>query len=252
MATCCLLALTVGTTVTSNEERPLYALGQWHAPLGTLAGILTIGLAVWLRRSEQHVWLRRLAWIAVAGVVAECLLGLPPMPQPPALRAAHALLAQVLVSVIAAIAIFCWPAWQQRLEPPERTAPLCLARITPLLVLAQVSLGVAHRHGLIGVLWHVLGALTVGIFIAVAAMLLIYRPEYEALRPAGVSLLMAACIQLFLGLAVLAIESLDADPVVMIVATMIHTIVAALTLTASVVLAILTWQYAPKRKLSKH
>ncbi len=245
-----LVALTIGPTVTSNEERPLYELGQWHTPAATLAGALTVGLALWLYRAEQRGWLRRLAWITVAGFITEGLLGFPPLPQPPALRVTHALLAQMLFSAIAAIAIFGSPAWQQPMEPPKGTGPLWPARITPFLVLVQVSLGVAHRHGLIGVLSHVLGALMVGIFIAVAAMLVVYRPEFQALRPAGVILLMAAGVQLFLGLALLAIQSEDVDPLVMISATMIHTAMAALTLASSVVLAAIAWQPASARQFS--
>jgi hypothetical protein len=233
----------MGTTVTANEYRPLYAVGQWHAAAGALAGILTIGLAVWIARVEKRAWLRRLSWTAAAGVIAQCLLGLAPMPQPTALRVAHALIAQLLFSAVVAIAVFTSAAWQGAPEAVVLASVLpTLAKITPVLVLAQVSLGVAHRHGVIEVLPHIVGALIVVPFILIVSMNLIYRDEYEALRSAGTRLMVVASIQLFLGFALFTMGLLDVDPVVVIVTTLFHSGVSALTLVASVVMAALVWR----------
>jgi cytochrome c oxidase assembly protein subunit 15 len=243
VAACSLDAIVTGSTVTTNEERPLYSFGEWHAPAGALVGILTIGLAVWLSRTEQRGWLRRLGWITLTAVVAECLLGLPPAPQPAALRVAHSLLAQLLFSALAAVAVFTSAAWQRACEPVVDASALgTLAKITPALVLAQAVLGVAHRHGVIEVLPHFLGALVVVIFILIPTMTVIYRPQHEALRPAAVTLLIVACVQFFVGFALFTMKSLDVDPAAVIVTTMIHAGVAALALAASVVLAAVVWR----------
>src|SRR5881628_3441529 len=42
-----------------------------HRLIASTVGVLTIVLAVWLWRSEQRLWVRRLGWIALAAVVLQ-------------------------------------------------------------------------------------------------------------------------------------------------------------------------------------
>src|ERR1700745_995606 len=44
-----------------------------HRMVATTVGMLTIILAIWLSRSEQRRWMRRLGWIALAAVIAQGL-----------------------------------------------------------------------------------------------------------------------------------------------------------------------------------
>jgi len=247
LAAAALLSVVTGAAFTTNEERPLYSLGQSHLTLGVFTGILTIGLVIWLLRTEKRAWMRRLALIALALVIAETLFGFITVPQPPAVRFAHALLAQLFFASAGAIVVFTSPAGAQvAVVTGGRPSLRILAIITAIVVLGQAVLGVAFRHGIIDVLPHVLGALVVAIFVAALAMLLLYRPENEPLRPAGVTLLIITVVQFFLGLTLYAIGlEADIDPEVVIVVTMVHASIAAFTLAATAVTVVLVLRSVP-------
>lgn len=46
-----------------------------HRLVASLVGLLTLTLAVWLWRTEQRRWVRRLGWVALAVVIGQGLLG---------------------------------------------------------------------------------------------------------------------------------------------------------------------------------
>ena len=48
-----LFSIVTGAAFTTNEERPFYSLGQSHLIVGMVAGVLTIGLVIWLLRTEK-------------------------------------------------------------------------------------------------------------------------------------------------------------------------------------------------------
>jgi len=239
--------MVTGDAFTTNEERPFYSLGQSHLVLGIFAGVLSIGLVIWLLRTETRAWMRRLAWIALAVVIPECLLGLMTVPQPPAVRFTHAFLAQLLFAATAAAAVFTTDA-SARVPTLASARPSLriLAMITAIIVLGQAVLGVAFRHGIIDVIPHVLGALVVAIFVAALAMSVLYRPGNEPLRPAGVTLLIVTAIQLFVGLALFSMGlDADIDPEAVIIVTMLHAAISALTLAATVVAVALILRSVP-------
>ena len=239
-----LFSVITGAAFTTNEERPLYSFGQSHLIAGIFSGVLTIGLVIWLLFAEKRVWMRRLAWAALAIVIGETVLGFVTVPQPPAIRFAHAFLAQLFFAISAAIAVFISRVESQvPMVAGGRRSLRILAMITAILVLGQTALGVAFRHGIIDVIPHVLGALVVAIFVAALAMLLIYRPENERLRPAGVTLLIIMAAQCFIGLTLFSLGlTADIDPEAVIVVTMVHTSVASLTLAATMVTVVLIYE----------
>ena len=240
VSACTLFLVITGSVATTNEDRPMYALGEYHSWTGLAVGLLVLGLAVWLQKVEKRRWVRGLGWAAVAGVAVLAILGLLPDPQPTAVRVAHAFLAQLFFSTVVTIAISTSGSWMRGPSPVEDKSPLrLLAKITPFLVAAQVSLGVAYRQGAMDVLPHIIGALVVTLFILGLAMSVIYRPEHEALRPAGKVLLGVAATQVFLGLTLFSLLSMDLDPVVTIVVNLIHETTGALTLAATVVMSLL-------------
>lgn len=243
LAVWALFVVITGTAFTTNEERPFHDFGQWHAMAGTLAGILTLGLAVWLLRTRKGTLAAQFAWLTVAVVVVESLLGLPEVPPPVPVRVLHALLAQLCFSAFAAMAVFTSPGWEQGTGPFKAGIVRTLARFAPVAMLAQATLGIAFRHGVSEVMPHIFGGLTVGVFILVPCMFVIYRPEYEAARTAGVTALVITGVQIVLGFALFTMGTIgDIDPVVVIVTTMIHAAVAALTLAATVILAAPAWR----------
>ena len=112
LAVASLFAIITGTAFTTNEERPLYSLGQSHLAISVFTGILTIGLVVWLSLADKRAWIRGLAWMALAILIVETLLGFIAVPQPPAIRFSHALLAQLFFAITAAIAVFTGLRWR--------------------------------------------------------------------------------------------------------------------------------------------
>lgn len=247
VAAAALFSIITGAAFTANEERPFYSLGQSHLITGILAGLLTIGLVAWLLLAMKDAWMRPLAWFALAIVMVETSLGFITVPQSPAVRFTHSFLAQLFfaTSVLIAVSI-SRPGSQVPIAAGERPSLRILAMITAILVFGQTALGVAFRHGIIDVIPHVLGALIVAIIVAALAMLLLYRPENEPLRPAGVTLLIVTGAQFFIGLTLFSIGlAADIDPEVVIIVTMIHAAVAAFTLAATVVAAVLILRRVP-------
>ena len=240
LAAAALFAIITGAAFTTNEERPFYSFGQSHLMVGVSVAVLTISLVIWLLLTEKRVWIRRLGWMAVAIVIVESLLGLITVPQPPAVRFTHAFLAQFFFATTVAIAVFTSRGWA-RIPELARCRPSLriLAVIAALLLLAQASLGVAFRHGVMDVTLHVFGALVVVVFVVALALSVLYRSGHEPLRPVGVTLLIVTAVQVFLGLALIAMGSPDIDPGAVIVVTIVHAATAALTLAATVVMAVL-------------
>ena len=240
LALCTLLLVATGDAVTSNDQRPMYSFGQIHFWTAA-AGILTIGLAIGLSRADPRAWLRRLGWTAVGAVAVQAVLGLQSEPLPPAVRFCHAFLAQLFFTAVVAIAVCTSSGWMEGPGLPESRSFLrFMAKVTPALVLLQVTLGLAFRHGLMGVGLHIAGAFAVLFFILGLTLPVIYAPEPGRLSAAAKTLLAVASLQVFLGLALFIIRSMDEiDPVVVIVATMVHAAVGALTLAASLAMALL-------------
>jgi hypothetical protein len=229
-----------GAAVTSNEERPLYSLGQCHLWLSAGVIVLAVAAVLSMRSAGAGLWLRRLGWIALGLVVVEAGLGLLPLPQAPAVRIAHACIAQLLFPLMVAIAALTSIRWKPHPAPMEGRGVLLLcARVTPVVVLGQVVLGALFRHGAFGVGPHLIGAFVVVLFMLGMALPVIYGPPYPALQLAAKLFLTAASVQVFLGMALFSMQSMDVDPAVMIVVTMTHAAVAALTLAATVMLAVL-------------
>src|SRR5438309_4048793 len=123
-----------------------------HRLVATSVGLLTIVLAILLQVRERRVWIKRLGWIALAGVIAQGLLGglTVKMNLPLAVSAAHATLAQLFFLITVSIAVFTSPSWIEasRVEnEPTHGLPLRSLTVASLLViLAQLVLGATLRH----------------------------------------------------------------------------------------------------------
>jgi heme a synthase len=216
-----------------------------HRMVATFVGLLTIGLAIWLARAEERPWMRKLGWIALGAVILQGLLGglTVLLLLPPAVSVSHACLAQLFFSTTVAIAIFTSRSWQRGAEMVEdygKPSLRTLAMVIPALVLAQIALGAAFRHGAMTVLPHMLGAVVVaGAVMIVCAFVLHQFPEHRALRPAAITLMAVTMVQIVLGVGTY-FARLDAarNPAAMFILTVAHVATGALTLASSVALAI--------------
>jgi len=113
-------------------------------------------------------------------------------------------------------------------------------------------LGLAFRHGLMGVGPHIAGAFVVVFFILGLTLPAIYGAEHSPLAPTAKTLLAIASVQVFLGLGLFTIRGMDEiDPAVVIVVTMVHAATGALTLSATVAMALLVLRGGPVRAASQ-
>lgn len=246
LAAATFLSLFTGTAVTSNAERPYYALGQYHWWLGLVVAALTVAVAVWIQNTDDRLWLRRLGWGAVGTLALQAWLGMQPMPQAPSVRIAHASVAQLFFAtalVIAAGTASAWKTAPKRVQGPR--ALLRMAQITPAVVALQVALGILFRHGALGVGPHLTVAFLAALFILGLALTVIHGTEHRPLSIAARVLITIASVQVFVGMTLFIVESMEIDPSVIILLTLIHSATGALTLAATVVMAVLVgrWVY---------
>src|SRR6476660_7288461 len=84
-----------------------------HRMVATTVGLLTIVLMVYALLKEKRAWVRRLSVVALAGVIAQGLLGglTVKLMLPLAVSAAHATLAQLFFCTTVSLAVFTSRSW---------------------------------------------------------------------------------------------------------------------------------------------
>ena len=219
-------------------------LEQAHFIAGlVVVSILTLGLAVWLQFAERRAWMRWLGWAALVIVAIEGWSGMQSVrPLPGALGFVHALLAPALLSMVVAIALGANVGRERGplLEDPGQPSFRSLAVVVPSWLFFQVLLGAAFRHGLIGVIWHILNALLVTILVLVVSILAIRQfPSHPSLRPAALLLAIVTGVQVALGFATFIVLLIGpANPTPLLLLSVAHVATGAVTLAASIILAI--------------
>jgi len=238
--------LSYGSLMPPMEGNIVYEHG--HRMVATTVGLLTTGLVLWLTLAERRRWLRNLGWIALAAVVIQGVLGgmtvIFMLPKPVSIG--HACLAQLFFSTTVAIALFTSESWTRGPRVVDDAgAPSLhwLALTAPVCVLLQLALGASARHRALGILPHVIGALVAtGMILWVTIRVLMRHAEHTALRRSALALISMTFLQVFLGIAAYMSRLATADapqPMpVMVGFTVAHVAVGALTMAASVVLAI--------------
>lgn len=242
-AVCMLIVVMAGACVTSSSGADIYQ--RIHTFAASALTVLSLILAIWMTTSKQASWLIRLGWLIFAGVVALGGLGVRELLQwiPATAGSLHACLAQLLIAASAALAIGTSPAWERGPEPvADHGWPSLrsLAIAAPALVFIQVTLGAAFRHKAMGVMSHILGAMLVALFALMVCLFVTQQfPQHQVLKRAANTLMAVTFTQVGLGIGVFTVLSLttEATPAVMVF-SVAHVTVGALTLAASVVLGI--------------
>jgi heme a synthase len=242
--------LSYGQLMPPMEGGILYEHG--HRMIATTVGMLTIVSMVWLLRVERRKWMKWLGVIALLAVIAQGVLGgltviylLPWW-----ISTSHACLAQLFFSTTVAMALFTSEWWQRGVRPLEHLEedarfPIRAWSIAaPVCVLGQLALGAAARHKAIGAIYHISGSPVVtGVILWVSLRILLHYAQNRELRLASITLLGITFCQVFLGIAAFMSRVAYADAVqpmpLMVTFTVLHVAVGALTMAASVVLAIL-------------
>jgi cytochrome c oxidase assembly protein subunit 15 len=271
VACCTLLLLVAGGLVTSNAAglsvpdwplsygklMPVMEGGVFyehgHRMIAALVGILTIVLAIWLWEAEPRRWVRNLGWAALGAVILQGVLGglTVLFLLPKAISIGHACLAELFFSTTVAIAVFTSPGWNRGpvlVEDSGWPSLRSLAAAVPVAVLCQAALGAAARHQAFGIIPHIVGAMVVAgtVFLVSIAVLSQYG-SHPVLGRAARALLALAFLQVFLGIAAYMSRIITSDAVkpmpVMVFWTVLHLAVGALTMAASVVLAIQVFRH---------
>jgi len=119
-----------------------------HRMAATAVGLLTFVLAVWTARAERRPGIRRLAWAALAAVIAQGLLGgltvLFLLPTP--VSVAHACLAQLFFCTVIAIATATSREWIVAETAEDTSGMRAAAAVATAAVFVQLLLGAVMRH----------------------------------------------------------------------------------------------------------
>ncbi|MEO6568483.1 MAG: COX15/CtaA family protein [Opitutaceae bacterium] len=133
-----------------------------HRLSGTLMGLITITLAVWLQRTEARPWLRKLGWWSLAIVVIQGIIGGQRvkldawhvgginMSVGQMLRIPHGILAQIYVCMLIAIAVSLSRRWIEGRTAPVSHSLRKLGFICCALVFLQLIIAVTMRHNYAG------------------------------------------------------------------------------------------------------
>ena len=228
-----------------------------HRMVATAVGLLTIVLAVYLQLRERRTWVKRLGWIALAGVIAQGLLGglTVKMNLPLAVSTAHATLAQLFFLITVSLAVFTSRSWitpaSSLTEDGSGVSLRALCIVALAVILTQLVLGATLRHsatwdedlptGLL--LAHVGGALVVTLVLGatVATVMVRYRTEKYLTRPALIAAALLF-VQLLLGLAAYITRMAspnDPQPLnPMVAVTVAHVACGALVFATTIVLTL--------------
>jgi cytochrome c oxidase assembly protein subunit 15 len=119
--------------------------------IATTVGLLTIGLLAYLHWGESRRWVRRLGLVALAGVIAQGLLGglTVKLMLPLAVSSAHATLAQLFFCTVVSLSVFTSQGWvAERTTLAEKgSLPLrSLSVAATVTIFLQLILGATLRH----------------------------------------------------------------------------------------------------------
>lgn len=240
-----------------------------HRVIAATVGLLTILLNIVLWRDEPRRWVRQLGLLALIAVVLQGLLGgvrvlLLEYRVPVAII--HACLAQTFFSLIVGLTVFTSRAWfemanafsegnpkheirnPKRSESPPAGADerirfaATMGTAAVIAIFVQLLLGAAFRHGWLGIIPHLLGAVLVAILLGWTLLTILkHIPSIYLQRPARWTLGLLV-VQLALGIAAYfaRVASYD-DPqplFYMVSLTVAHVAGGALTLAMAVVIVL--------------
>lgn len=245
VAFCTLLLVIAGGLVTSNDAAQ--SVPDWplsygklvppleggirfefaHRALAALVAVLTFILALWSRS--------RLAWIALAAVLAQALLGggVVKLVAPSWMPLAHACLAQLIFGLMVALVF----------QPTHKIPLPPLPALAAAALFIQTILGAVARYRLAGVIPHIIGAGAATLIVMWAGVqILMHHMENAPLRRAATALLSLTFVQVFLGMGAYITRAMAADdpqPMPLMVSfTVAHVAVGSLAFGAAIALAL--------------
>jgi len=250
LAICTLFLMVLGAAVTSYRPQSpaapssdTAALEQLHRTVAFAVTGLTLVLVVWLSLAAKRGGVRWLGWAVLAIVILAVAGGEQMAAQrlPGAMPILHAYLAQLLFAAMVAMAVITSASWQRSSElVADRFSLRAMGLIVPAFVFIQIGLGAAYRHQAMGVLTHIFGAMVVAVFVLLVGVLAVKQyPQHRSLRPAAITLMSITGAQVLLGFAAFITRLMTTKATLaVVISTVAHVTTGALTLAASVILAI--------------
>ncbi len=227
------------TAITLPSPNDAVDLVLQHRVIARGASAIAITLLAWI--AVKYPRFRRLAPALIVGIVIESALGELPNGVVGWNGLVHATLAQLLLAGAVALVVRMLPEWRN--EP--RTVQdygwpslRSLAFVLPVLVGLQVALGAAFRQHLTGLMPHIIGAMVVSLFILiVAAFVLQQAKDHKILNLWARTMMVFTVIQVFLGIFVFTVRSLQqVNETTVLAAAAAHVVNGALLFAASTVL----------------
>lgn len=234
-----------------------------HRMIATTVGMLTLGLAVYVRIKEKRFWVWRLTLFAVIAVCLQGLLGglTVNLMLPQSVSTAHATLAQLFFCTTVSLAVFTSRSWTEArpLAEEKGTLPLrYLCTATLVTIFLQLVLGATLRHSADWdkplpvqlVLAHIGGALAVTVALAATSFAVLRRHKGETFltRPAAIAFVLLV-VQLFLGIGAYLTrvqspnEPQPLNPMISI--TVAHVACGALVFATTIILTLRTYRVLP-------
>lgn len=144
-----------------------------HRVIGAIVGLLMIALTIGLWRKESRRWVRFIGGAGLILVILQGVMGgIRVLLVEYRLTTAiiHALLAQLFLGLVVSLVVFTSPAWFKAEEMRSHrltSTPMALYAlvVATLSLFVQLVLGAAFRHGGLGILPHIIGAVVVTVLI---------------------------------------------------------------------------------------
>ena len=217
-----------------------------HRLIGSVVGMLTIVLVIWLWIKDSRKWMRWLGGAALIAVIAQSVLGgLRVIQQEQVLAIIHACFAQAFFALVASLVLFTSREWNEEIEVVQTNDATRLRRLgvlTTSFIYIQLIFGAVLRHTGVRLDAHLLFAALVAIHIFLLAKRILrdYLKHKRLVRSTSTLSLMLA-LQLMLGVGALLSVMVfkEAMPVAASVTiTTAHVAVGALMLITSLVLTL--------------
>lgn len=221
-----------------------------HRLLGSLVGMLTVGLTVALWWYEQRPWVRWLGVVALAAVIVQGILGgLRVVLLDFSFAIVHACLAQAFFVLLAVLTVATSEQWRRETRhtlAADAGKVQRLGLFTTILIYGQLILGAVVRHTGAWVEAHLVGAVLIVVHVvALSGQVRWHHANSPPLKRAANVLLGFLIVQLVLGLGAYigkftATGAVLSSPMIIVVTTS-HVVVGALLLVTSAVLTL--WAY---------
>jgi len=217
-----------------------------HRLIGSVVGMLTIVLVIWLWIKDSRKWMRWLGGAALIAVIAQGVLGgLRVIQQEQVLAIIHACFAHAFFALVASLVLFTSREWNEEIEVVQTNDATRLRRLgvlTTSFIYIQLIFGAVLRHTGVRLDAHLLFAALVAIHILLLAKRILrdYLEHKRLVRSTSTLSLMLA-LQLMLGVGALLSVMVfkEAMPVAASVTiTTAHVAVGALMLITSLVLTL--------------